>query len=127
MVGLCCHMQAFSSCREGLLSGCCSSTSHCGSFSLLQNMGSRVPKFQCSWGNNACQPHNLWDFPGPGIEPMFPGLASRLLTTGPPGSPRLLVLVFDCSTCVCVFSFMCRLLWIGFWVVTVPPVSSLYI
>ena len=27
----------------------------------------------------------MWDLPGPGIEPMFPALAGRFLTTGPPG------------------------------------------
>ena len=27
----------------------------------------------------------LWDLPGPGIEPAFPALHSRVLTTGPPG------------------------------------------
>ena len=30
----------------------------------------------------------LWDLPGPGIEPAFPALHSRVLTTGPPGKSR---------------------------------------
>ena len=29
----------------------------------------------------------MWDPPGPGIEPVSPALAGRLLTTGPPGKP----------------------------------------
>ena len=27
----------------------------------------------------------MWDLPGPGIEPVSPGLAGRFLTTAPPG------------------------------------------
>ena len=27
----------------------------------------------------------MWDFPGPGIEPVYPALTSTFLTTGPPG------------------------------------------
>ena len=31
----------------------------------------------------------MWDLPGPGLEPMFPALAGRFLTTVPPGkSPQ---------------------------------------
>ena len=29
--------------------------------------------------------HGMWDLPRPGITPMSPALAGRLLTTGPPG------------------------------------------
>ena len=31
--------------------------------------------------------HGMWDFPGPGIEPVPLALAGRFLTTGPPGKP----------------------------------------
>ena len=31
----------------------------------------------------------MWDLPGPGLEPMFPALAGRFLTTAPPGKPWL--------------------------------------
>ena len=27
----------------------------------------------------------MWDLPGPGLEPVFPALAGRFLTTVPPG------------------------------------------
>ena len=29
----------------------------------------------------------IWDFPRPGIEPLFPALAGGFCTTGPPGKP----------------------------------------
>ena len=31
----------------------------------------------------------MWDFPGPGIEPVFPALAGGFSTTAPPGKPLL--------------------------------------
>ena len=36
-------------------------------------------------------PHNMWNLPGPGIEPVSPALAARFLTTGPPGKSLLLL------------------------------------
>ena len=37
----------------------------------------------------------MWDLPGPGIEPMFPALAGRFLTTAPPGkSPRMFIYIY---------------------------------
>ena len=38
----------------------------------------------CSCGPGLVAP-GMWDFPGPGIEPMAPALAGRFSTTGPPG------------------------------------------
>ena len=38
----------------------------------------------------------MWNLPGPGIGPRFPVLAGRLLTTGPPGKSRTLVLTQRC-------------------------------
>ena len=32
----------------------------------------------------ACLPRGIWNLPGPGIEPVYPALASGFLTTGPP-------------------------------------------
>ena len=32
--------------------------------------------------------HGMWDLPGPGIKPVSPELAGRLLTTAPPGKSR---------------------------------------
>jgi len=34
----------------------------------------------------------MWNLPGPGIEPKFPALAGRFLSTAPPGKPHLLFL-----------------------------------
>ena len=31
----------------------------------------------------------MWNLPGPGIEPVSPGVAGGFPTTGPPGSPEL--------------------------------------
>ena len=31
----------------------------------------------------------MWDFPGPGLEPVSPALAGRFLTTAPPGKPPI--------------------------------------
>ena len=36
----------------------------------------------------------MWDFPGSGIEPLFPGLAGGFLLSGPPGSPQVVVVFF---------------------------------
>ena len=33
--------------------------------------------------------HGMWDLPRPGLEPVSPALAGRLLTTAPPGKPRV--------------------------------------
>ena len=38
-----------------------------------------------SWGTWAQVLHDMWDLPGPGIDPVSPALASRFLSTGPPG------------------------------------------
>ena len=35
----------------------------------------------------------MWDFPGPGLEPVSPALAGGLLTTAPPGEPKNLILI----------------------------------
>ena len=37
-----------------------------------------------SCGARAYLPRGMWDLPGPGIEPVSPAVAGRLLTTGPP-------------------------------------------
>ena len=40
-----------------------------------------------SCGSRAQLPRGMWDLPGPGLEPVSPALAGRLLTTAPPGKP----------------------------------------
>ena len=36
----------------------------------------------------------MWDFPGPGLEPMSPALAGGFLTTAPPGKSLLKILKY---------------------------------
>ena len=38
-------------------------------------------------GSRAQSLRGMWDFPRPGLEPVFPALAGRLSTTAPPGKP----------------------------------------
>ena len=51
---------------------------------LLQSTGSRWAGFS-SCGSWTSLPLSMWGLPGPGMEPVSPALAGRLLTTGPPG------------------------------------------
>ena len=37
----------------------------------------------------------MWNLPRPGIEPVFPALASEFLTTGPPGKSRLTLPILE--------------------------------
>ena len=67
--------------------GCSGSSLLCMGFSsqwliLLQNTGSLL----CG----------MWNLPGPGIEPMFPALAGRFLTTGSPGRSQVQVFAWTC-------------------------------
>ena len=39
-------------------------------------------------GSQAQSLRNMWDPPRPGLEPVSPALAGRLLTTAPPGKPN---------------------------------------
>ena len=51
--------------------------SSCGSWALelrLRSCG--------TWALLLC---DMWDLPGPGLEPVFPALAGGFLTTAPPG------------------------------------------
>ena len=78
MLGLCCCVRAFLSCREWGASHCgglscwrawapgCRGFSSCGSWALehwLNNCGAGTWLLR-----------NMWDLPGPGIKPMFPAL-----------------------------------------------------
>ena len=48
----------------------------------------------------------MWGLPGPGLEPVFPALAGRFLTTGPPGKPLIYfyLFIFGCVGS----SFLCE-------------------
>ena len=56
---------------------------------LLQNTGSRHMGFN-SCGSLALLPRRMCSLPGPGSQPKSPALASRFLTTGPPGKSLLI-------------------------------------
>ena len=51
----------------------------CGSWALEHRLN--------SCGAWAKLLHGMWDLPGPRLEPVFPALAGRFLTTVPPGKP----------------------------------------
>ena len=53
--------------------------SSCGSRALEHRLSSCGARAQLLRG--------MWDLPGPGLEPVSPALAGRLLTTVPPGKP----------------------------------------
>ena len=80
MLGLCCSARAFSSCGEwGLL------------FVVVLRLLTAVVSLLATRGLGSCgtQPllfRGVWDLPGPGIECVFPLLADRFLTDGPPGN-----------------------------------------
>ena len=103
VLGLHCFEWAFSSCGEqGLLSGYGACPSHGGGLLLLWSRGPRHTGFS-SCDAQAQLPRGMWSLPGPGIEPMSPALAGRVLTTGPPGNPRThflgTVYLMDTSSC----------------------------
>ena len=51
---------------------------------LLQSVGSGAFRLHSVVVVRALLPCAMWDLPGPGIEPVFPALAGRFLTTVPP-------------------------------------------
>ena len=49
-----------------------------------------VPKHRLnSCGTLVYLLHSMWDFPGPGIEPVSPASAGRFFITEPPGMPTI--------------------------------------
>ena len=77
VLGLHCCACAFSSCgKRRLLSSGGAWASHCSGFPYCR---------ACVLGAGALLPLGIWNLPGPGIKPMFPELAGRFLSTGPPG------------------------------------------
>ena len=59
-------------------------TSHCGGFSCCGARDLGTQSFS-SCGSWAQLLRSIWDLPRPGIKPVTPALASRFLTTVPPG------------------------------------------
>ena len=62
--------------------------SHCGGSSCCRAWALPYPSRVLglnSCGSRTELPRGIWDLPGPGIEPVSPALAHRVLTTGLPG------------------------------------------
>ena len=96
--------------QAGATLHCGARASHCGGFSCCgaQALGTRasvvVARGLSSCGSQALE-HRVsscgawaqllrgkWDLPRPGLEPIFPALAGRLLTIAPPGKPQRRIL-----------------------------------
>ena len=76
------HCSGFSCCRARALGAWASvvvarGLSSCSSWALEHRLSSCGARAQLLRG--------MWDLPGPGLEPVFPALAGRFLTTAPPG------------------------------------------
>ena len=88
VLGLHCYMRVFSSCSKGGYSLLVVCWPRCGGFFshgawALGHVGCRL-----WWCMRLVAPW-IWSLPRPGIEPVFPTFAGRLLTTGPPGKFHL--------------------------------------
>ena len=86
-LGLCCCVQAFSSCsKQGLLS-CGAQASYCNGFSCCQAWALGCMGFSSYsiWTQFLC---SMWYLLGPGIEPMSPAMAGGPSTSGPPGKSK---------------------------------------
>ena len=90
-----CHLQAFSSCKWGLLSGCSAWASHCRGFSCCRAWVLGLPDFSsCSIWALECRLRSCgawaslspytWNLSRPGIESVSPALACGFLTSGQP-------------------------------------------
>ena len=102
-LGLRCCAWAFSSCGErGLLFVAVRGSSQCGGFSYCgaRALGTRASVVAAP--GSSAQAQRLWDLPGPGLEPMSPALAGRLLTTAPPG--KSLVTIINSVYCTCTIA-----------------------
>ena len=84
VLSLHCWAQAFSSCEQGLLSGCSAQGSHCGGFPCCEAQALGHVSFS-SCGTGPSLLCNMWNLPRPGIEFMSSALEGRFLTTGLPG------------------------------------------
>ena len=91
--------------RAGATLHCSARASHCGGFSCCgaRALGARasvvvahrltscgmqaLERRLSSCGARAQLLRDMWDLPGPGLEPVFPALAGGFLTTAPPGKP----------------------------------------
>ena len=93
MLGLRFCARAFSSCGEwGPLF-----ITVCGPLTIAASLVSEhrlQTRRLSSCGSRAQLLRGMWDLPRPGLEPVSPALAGRLLTTVPPGKPPGLFLMF---------------------------------
>ena len=93
-LGLCCCVQAFSSCSEQGLSFIAVhrrlievASLCCGARALGAQASVVMARRLSSCGTRALLLRSMWDLPGPGLEPVSPALAGGFLTTAPPGKP----------------------------------------
>ena len=95
-------MQVFSGCgKRGPLSTCCSCASHCSGFSCGAHALGTQASVVVAQGLRACGSqaldcglrrcdawaqllHGMWNLPGPGVEPMYPALVGRFISTALP-------------------------------------------
>ena len=73
--------------QAGTILRCGARASHCSGFSCCGALA--LERRLSSCGARAQSLRGMWDLPGPGIEPMSPASAGRLLTTAPPGKSKL--------------------------------------
>ena len=91
VLGLCFCERAFSSCGKR---GPLFMAVH-GPLTIVASLVAehRLQTLRLSNCGSRAQPlHGMWDPPRPGLEPVSPALASRFLTTVPPGKPLKCVL-----------------------------------
>ena len=88
-LGLCCCVQAFSSCGEQGLLFVAVHRLLIVVASLVVEHGLQVRRLN-SCGTRAQLLHSMWDLPRPGLEPVSATLACGFLITVPPGKPRVL-------------------------------------
>ena len=132
--------------RAGAVLRCSVRASHCGGFSCCgaRALGTRASvvvarglsscglrALECrfsSCGSRAQLLSGMWDLPRPGIKPLFPALAGRLLTIVPPGkslkwaSCRQLIY----GSCFCIHSASLCLLVGAFHLFTFKVIIDMY-
>ena len=84
---------------------------------LSWSSGSRAYEIS-SCGARDSLSQDMWGLSGPGIEPVFPALAGRFLTSGPPGKSPLCDLKQNAFLCLWNFDFLwhfffCAIRWVS--------------
>ena len=94
VLGLCCCVQAFSSCSdEGATFYCGARAPHFSGFSYCGTQALALGLSTC--GPQAELLHGMWNLPKTGIKSMSPALPGGFLSTVPPGKYHLYVNISD--------------------------------